>query len=163
MPIVIGPPSQALLSFDHAAVDLSFSPIHPPAGQLVPGLKSPDVLLAVAGGLGVQRPDDLCAVAPVAGPMRYVGFRPAKAMRRTFRIVAFIPGVTDQDQLTADIAGRKLGGTAASIVKGFPGGAGKTAVRVGTKGHGDFPRDNSGQRGFFAGAHWLQSCPGLLS
>jgi hypothetical protein len=69
-----------LVSWNDAAVDLPLSPIHPAAGQLVAGLKSPDMLLAVSGGLGVQRPDDLCAVAPVAGAMRHSGFRAAETV-----------------------------------------------------------------------------------
>jgi hypothetical protein len=64
----------------HAAVQLTLSPIHPAAGQLVTGLERPDVLLTVAGGLGVQGPADLGAVPPVAGPMGQAGFRPAEAV-----------------------------------------------------------------------------------
>jgi poly(3-hydroxybutyrate) depolymerase len=64
----------------------------------VAGLERPDMLLPVAGGLGVQGPDDLGAVAPIAGPMRHSGFRAAETAGRPVRIVAFIPGVADQDQ-----------------------------------------------------------------
>jgi hypothetical protein len=94
-------------------------------------LERPDVLLAVAGGLGVQGPDDFGAVAPVAGPMRYACFRPAEAVRRSFRIVAFVPGVADQDELVTDVAGRKLGGAAAAIVERLSGCGGQSAARVG--------------------------------
>jgi hypothetical protein len=150
------------VSFDNATVESALSPIHPAAGQLVTGLKRSDMFLPITGGLRVHGPDDLSAMAAIASSMRHAGFRPAEAMGRTFRIMAFVPGIADQDQLTTDVAGRKLGGAAATIVECFPSGAGKSAVRVGTKGHGNFPRDNSGQRGFFAGG-WLQPCPGLLS
>jgi hypothetical protein len=111
--------------WDYAAVDLALAPIHPVSRELVTGLEGADVLLAIAGRLGVQGPDDLCAVPPVAGPMCHAGFRPAKTMRRTFRIVAFVPGVADQDQLAADVAGRKLSVAAATIIELFSGGGGK--------------------------------------
>jgi hypothetical protein len=147
-------------SLDNAAVELALSPIQPASGQLVAGLERPDVLLAVARCLRVQGPDNLCAVAPIAGPVRYAGFGAAEAVRRPLRIVAFVPGVADQDQLATDVAGRKFGGTTAAVVKCFPSGTGKSAVRVRTKGHSDFPRDNSGQRRFFAGA-LVTALPGL--
>jgi hypothetical protein len=60
--------------WDDASVDLTLAPIHPAAGQLVTGLEGADVLLAVAGGFGVHRADDLCAMAAVAGPMCHAGF-----------------------------------------------------------------------------------------
>jgi hypothetical protein len=109
------------VSRDNAAVELPLPPIHPSAWQLVEGLERPDVLLTVAGGLGVQGPYDLGAVAPVAGPMGHAGFRPAEAAGRAVRIVAFVPGVADQDELAADVAGRKFGGAAAAIVKRLSG------------------------------------------
>ena len=108
------------------------------------GLERADVLLAVAGGLGVHRADDLCAMPPVAGPMRHSGFRPAKTARRSFRIVAFVPGVADQDELAADIAGRKLGVATTAIVERLSGRGGKSAARVGEDGHGDFHREVCG-------------------
>jgi hypothetical protein len=95
----------------------------------VAGLEGANVLLAVAGGLGVQRTDDLCAVAPVAGPMRHPGFGAAETVRRSVRIVAFIPGVADQNELAADIAGWKLVRAAAAIVKLLPGRGGGAAGR----------------------------------
>jgi len=103
------------------------------------GLERPDVLLTVAGGLGVQGPDDLRAVPPVAGPMGHAGFRPAEAVRRPRWIVAFVPGVADQDELATDVAGRKLGASAAAIVKRLSGCGGKSMAGVGADGHGDFP------------------------
>ena len=109
------------LSHNHASVELSLSPIHPPAGQLVAGPERPDVLLAVTGGFSVQGPDDLGAMPPVAGPMGNAGFRPAEAAGRTVRIVAFVPGVADQDELATDVAGRKLGAAAAAIVERLSG------------------------------------------
>ena len=127
----------ASLSQNHASVDLPLAPVHPPARQLVTGLERPDVLLAVAVGLGVQGPDNLGAVAPVAGPMGHAGFRPAEAVRRTVRIVAFIPGVADQDELAADVAGRKFGGAATAIIERLSGCGGQPAARVANDGHGD--------------------------
>ena len=85
-------------SQNHAAVELALSPVHPTAGQLVAGLERPDVLLTISGGLGVQGPDDLGAMPPIARPMGYANLRPAEAVRRPFRIVAFVPGVADQDE-----------------------------------------------------------------
>jgi hypothetical protein len=35
-------------------------------------------------------------MTPVACAMGYAGLSPAKAVRRTVRIVAFVPGVADQ-------------------------------------------------------------------
>jgi hypothetical protein len=108
------------VSFDNATVESTLSPIHSAARQLVAGLERPDVLLTVAGGLGVHGPDDLRAVASVAGPMRHdAGFCAAETTGRTFRIMAFVPGIADQDQLATDVAGRKLGGAAATIVEGI--------------------------------------------
>jgi hypothetical protein len=135
----------------HASVHLPLPPIHPPAGQLVAGLERPDVLLTVAGGLGIQGPDDLGAVPPVAGPMGDAGFRPAEAAGRTVRMVAFVPGVADQDELAADVAGRKLGGAAAAIVERLSGCGGQPAAGV-EDGHGGFHREGWGcRRGeFFA-------------
>ena len=60
------------------------------------GLEGANVLLAIAGGLGVQGSDDLRAMAPIAGPMRDPGFRAAKAVGRSVRIVAFVPGIADR-------------------------------------------------------------------
>jgi hypothetical protein len=91
------------MPWDDAAVELALAPIYLAAGQLMPGLECPDVLLAVTGGLGVHRADDLCAVAPVAGPMRDPGFGTAETVGRSFRIVAFVPGIADQDELFADV------------------------------------------------------------
>jgi hypothetical protein len=68
-----------LLSQNNAAVDLALAPVHPSGRKLVTGLERPDVLLAVAGGLGVQGPDNLCAVSPVAGPMGEPGVLAAEA------------------------------------------------------------------------------------
>lgn len=110
---------------NNAAIDLTLSPIHPAAGQLVAGLERPDVLLAVAGGLGVQWPDDLGAVAAVASPMGHPGLHPAETVGWTVRIVAFVPGVADQDELAADVAGGKLGVAAAAVVESFSGPARK--------------------------------------
>src|SRR5580692_9699464 len=62
------------VSFDNATVESALSPIQPAAGQLVTGLKRPDVLLAVTGGLGVHGPDNLCAVASIAGPVCHSSF-----------------------------------------------------------------------------------------
>ena len=102
------------------------------------GLKSPDVFLAIAGSLGIQRPDDLCAMPPIARPMGYANLRPAEAVRRPFRIVAFVPGVADQDELATDVAGRKLGGAAAAIVERLSGSGGQSTAGVGADdGHGD--------------------------
>src|ERR1700677_508584 len=101
------PAGQGSVSYNHAAVELALSPVHPPAGQFIAGLERPDVLLTVAGGLGVQGPDDLGAMPPVAGPMGDAGFRPAEAARRPIGIMAFVPGVADQDELAADVAGGK--------------------------------------------------------
>ena len=56
---------------------------------------------------------------PVAGPMGNAGFRPAEAV--FVRIVAFVPGVADQDELATDVAGRKLGAAAAAIVERLSG------------------------------------------
>jgi hypothetical protein len=111
------------------------------------GLKRPDVLLTVAGGLRVQGAHDLGAVPAVTGPMRDAGFGAAEAVGRPFRIVAFIPGVADQDQLATDVAGRKLGGPAAAIVERFSGCGGKPAARVEGDGHGDFHREFGGGGG----------------
>jgi hypothetical protein len=122
---------------DHATVDLALPPIQPPARQLVAGLEGPNVLLAIAGGLGVQGPDDLGAMPPVARPMGDAGFRPAEATGRTVRMVAFVPGVADQDELATDVAGRKLGAAAAAIVERLSGCGGKPAAWVGVDGHGD--------------------------
>ena len=132
------------VSRDHAAVDLALAPIHPPARQLVAGLEGTNVLLTVAGGLGVQGPDDLCAVPPIAGPMRDPGFRTAETAGRPLRMVAFVPGVAHQDQLAADIAGRKLGVATTAIVERLSGRGGKSAARVGEDGHGDFHREVCG-------------------
>jgi hypothetical protein len=123
---------------NNAAVELALAPVHPPARQLVTGLERPDVLLAVAVGLGVQGPDNLGAVAPVAGPMGYAGLRPAEAAGRPFRIVALVPGVADQDELATDIAGRKLGGAAAAIVERLSGCGGKPVAGVAHDGYGHF-------------------------
>ena len=57
------------------------------------------------------------AVAPVARPMGDARFRPAEAAGRPFRFVAFVPGVADEDELAADVAGRKLRSAAAAIVE----------------------------------------------
>jgi hypothetical protein len=46
------------MPWDDAAVELALAPIYLAAGQLMPGLECPDVLLAVTGGLGVHRADD---------------------------------------------------------------------------------------------------------
>jgi hypothetical protein len=127
---------------DYAAVVFPLPPIQPPAGQLVAGLERPNVLLAVAGGLGIQRANDLGAVAPVARPMGDAGFHPAEAAGRPFRFVAFVPGVADQDQLAADVAGRKLGGAAAAIVKRLSGCAGKPMAGVGADGHDDLQHES---------------------
>jgi hypothetical protein len=115
----------------HAAVHLPLPPVHAAAGQLVAGLKRPEVFLPIAGGLGVQGLDDLGAVPPVAGPMGDTGFRPTEATGRPLRIMAFIPGIADQDELAADVAGRKLGGAAAAIVESLSCCRGKTAAGVG--------------------------------
>jgi hypothetical protein len=112
------------VSRNNAAVDLALSPIHPAAGQLVPGLERPDVLLAVTGGLGVQGSDKLRAVAPIASPMCDTGILAAETVGRSIWIMAFVPGVADQDQLATDVAGRKLSGAAAAIVECLSGCAG---------------------------------------
>jgi hypothetical protein len=125
-----------LVSHDNAAIELALAPIRPAAGQLVAGLERADVLLAIAGGLGIQRTDDLCAVSAVAGPMRHPGVRAAETMRRPVRIVAFVPGITDQDQLVTDVAGRKLGVAAATIVERLSGCAGEAAAGAEGDGHG---------------------------
>jgi hypothetical protein len=134
----------ASVSRDNAAVDLALAPVRPPSRKLVTGLERPDVLLPVAGGLGIHRTDDLCAVPAVAGPMRDPGFRPAETMRRTFRIVAFVPGIADEDQLAADVAGRKFGIAATAVVERLSGRGGKSAARVGEDSHGDFHREVCG-------------------
>jgi hypothetical protein len=62
--------------------------------------------------------------------MCHFGFRPAETVGRPIGIVAFVPGVADQDQQAADIAGRKLGVTAAAIVERLSGCAGEPLARV---------------------------------
>jgi len=128
------------VSDNHAAVELPLPPIRPPAGQLVVGLERPDVLLTVAGGLRVQGPDDLGAVPAIAGPVGEADLRPAETVGRSLRIVAFVPGVADQDELAADIAAWKLIGAASAIVQGLTGCSGKPAAGVGGDGHDDFHR-----------------------
>jgi hypothetical protein len=91
---------------DDAAVDLALAPIQPAAGQFVARLEGSNMLLPVTGGLGVQGPDNLCAVAPIAGPMRHAGFRTAETVGRAFRIAVFVLGVADQDHLAADVGGQ---------------------------------------------------------
>jgi len=92
------------------------------------GLESPDVLLAVAGGLGIQGPDNLCTVVPIAGPMRDSGVLAAETAGRSVRIMAFIPGVADRDKLTTDVARRKLGVPTATVVELLSGGARKSTA-----------------------------------
>jgi hypothetical protein len=87
----------------------------------MPRLESADVTLANTRGLGVQGPDDLCSVFPVAVSMRHSGLRPAKAAGRALRIVALVPCVADQDEPAADVAGRKLSVAAAAVVEGLSG------------------------------------------
>lgn len=140
-PVPHGNPQKRLVPWNDTAVDFALSPIHPTAGQLVAGLERPDVLLAVAGGLRSKRPHDLCAVPPVTGPVSHAGFGAPEATRRTVRMVAFIPGVPDQDQLATDVAGRKLSVAAATIVECFPGGGRKTPPAGCVDGHGSFHRD----------------------
>jgi hypothetical protein len=127
------------LSQNHAAIDLPLPPVHPAARQFMARLECPDVLLTVAGSLGVHRPHNRGAVAPVAGSVRDAGLRPAKAEGRPLRFVAFVPGVADQDELAADVAGRKLVGAAAAIVERLSGCGGQPAARVRVDGHGDLP------------------------
>jgi hypothetical protein len=132
--------SRGSVSHNHASVDLALAPVHPPSGQFVAGLERADVLLAIAGRLGVHRPDDFCAMAPVAKAMGYACVRAAEAMRRTLRIVAFVPGVTDQDELAADVACRKFIRAAVAVVELLSGRGGKPATGVGRVGHDFFHR-----------------------
>jgi hypothetical protein len=125
---------------NNAAVELAFPPIQPAAGQLMAGLERADVLLPVAGGLGVQGPDNLCTVAPVAGPVRNPCIFAPETVGRPVGIMAFVPGVADQDQLAADVAGWKLGGATTAIVERLSGRAGEPATRVSEDGHDDFHR-----------------------
>jgi hypothetical protein len=125
-------------SHNHAAVELALPPVQPAAGQFVARLERPDVLLTVAGSLGIQGPDDLGAVLPVARPMGHSGLLPAEAAGRSLRIMAFVPSIANQDELATDVAGRKLCGAAAAIVECLPGCGGKPAAGVGADdGHGD--------------------------
>jgi hypothetical protein len=61
-------------------------------------------LLPSAHGLASQWRNDPGAGPPVACPMRDAGFRPAQTMQPNLRIIAFVPGVADQDQEFGDLA-----------------------------------------------------------
>jgi hypothetical protein len=102
------------VSYDNPAVELPLSPVRPATRQLVTGLERPDVSLANASSLGIQGSHYLRSVSPVAGSMRHSGFRAAETMRRTFRIMALVPGVADQDELATEVARGKFGGAAAA-------------------------------------------------
>jgi hypothetical protein len=69
----------------------------------VTGLERPDVPLANAISLGIQGAHHLRSVSPVAGSMRYSGLRAAETMRRAVRIMAFVPGIADQDELATEV------------------------------------------------------------
>jgi hypothetical protein len=125
--------------YEDAAVEPSLPPILPAARQLAAGLERPDVLLTVAAGLGIQGPDNLCAVSAIAGPMRHPGFRAAETAWWTFRIVAFVPCVADQDQLAAECCRSETRRRRGTGRRELPGRAGKLAAKVGADGHGASP------------------------
>jgi hypothetical protein len=125
------------LSQDYAAIELALTPVHPASRQLVARLESPDVLLPVAGGLGVHEAHDLRPMPSICTPDVPRRFPSRRSTGRTVRIMTFVPGITDQDELAADIAGGKLVRSAAAVVESLPGGGGEAAAREQGKGHDD--------------------------